>query len=155
MCAGISFHIDNIDPHELDHFFTPEEYQKQRKGDLIETFYWQKKPFLPVEEDGVVHLYEWGNRDVGVKMPKTGWAKIESIQDGLWDWLSPKKVIIPISFGHEKRKWFKTPRGLTGIKVRFHNLTRVYLITAKADLTFISKIGHDRMPALAKIVYIN
>ncbi len=155
MCAGISFHIDNIDSPELDRFFTPEEYQKQRKGDLIETFYWQKKPFLPVEEEGEVHLYEWGNRESGIKLPKTGWAKIESVQDGLWDWLSPKRVVITSDYGYEKRKWFKTPRGLTGIKVRLNDSIRVYLLTAKADLDFKNRIGHDRMPALAKIKYIN
>jgi len=155
MCAGISFHIDNINPHELDRFFTPQEYEKQRKGDLIEAFYWQNKPFLPVEEDGEVYLYEWGNREIGTKLPKTGWAKIESVQDGLWDWLAPRRVIIPSDFGYEKRRWFKTPRGLTGIKVRLNDSTRVYLLTAKADLEFKARIGHDRMPALAKIVYIN
>jgi hypothetical protein len=152
MCAGLSFHIDNLNRKELDRFYTPEEFVKQRKGDILEVFFWQKRPFLPVEEEDGIHLYDWGNRDATVKLPRTGWAKLESLRDGKWDWLSPQKIIIPADRGYEKRKWFKTPRGLSGIKVRYHNLTRVYLITEKASLDFIHLTGHDRMP-VGKIVY--
>ena len=152
MCAGISFHIDKIDPSELDRFYEPDEFEKQRKGDRLESFIWQHRPFLPVEEDDGVHLYEWGNREPFVKLPKTGWAKLESIQDGRWDWLKPQRVIIPSSMGYERKKWFKTPDGLVGMKVRYHNLTRVYLVTTKADQSFRILTGHDRMP-VGKINY--
>lgn len=152
MCAGLSFHIDDIRTEELDRFFTPEEFEKQRKGDMIETFFWQHRPFLPVEEEDGIHLYDWGNREAFTKLPKTGWAKLESIQDGKWDWLSPKRVIIPGLMGYEKKKWFKTPRGIIGIKVRYHNLTRVYIVTTKADQEFLRLTGHDRMP-VGKINY--
>lgn len=152
MCAGLSFHIDDVKAEELDRFFTPEEFEKQRRGDMIETFFWQNRPFLAVEEEDGVHLYDWGNRESFLKLPKTGWAKIESIQDGRWDWLAPKRVRIPCLRGYEKRKWFKTPQGLTGVKVRFHNTTRVYLVTTKADHPFINLTGHDRMP-VGKIIY--
>ncbi|PIR94502.1 hypothetical protein COT97_00975 [Candidatus Falkowbacteria bacterium CG10_big_fil_rev_8_21_14_0_10_39_11] len=146
MCAGLSFDIDIINPDELDHFFLPAEYDKHRRGDRVEVFFWDRKPFLPVEEDDGVHLYSWGNREKDVKMPKTGWAKLESIQDGRWDWLAPKIVKIPSLSGCEKKKWFKTPAGIKGLKVRYHNIIRVYLITQKANQNFQTKIGHDRMP---------
>ncbi|HCC22832.1 TPA: hypothetical protein DF272_01485 [Candidatus Falkowbacteria bacterium] len=146
MCAGISFHIDKINPEELDRFFLPAEYDSHRRGDRVEVFYWDRDPFLPIEEDDGVHLYPWGNREKDLKLPKTGWAKIESIQDGRWDYLAPKLVKIPSLSGYEKKHWFGTPAGIRGIKVRFHNLTRVYLVTQKADQEFFSKIGHDRMP---------
>lgn len=152
MCAGLSFHIDNINRKELDRFYTPDEFDKQRKGDSLQIYFWQKRPFLPVEEDGEIHLYDWGNRDGSVKIPKTGWAKLESLRDGRWDYLRPQKVWIPASMGYEKKKWFKTPQGLTGIKVRFHNITRVYLVTEKANQEFIQLTGHDRMP-VGKLVY--
>lgn len=152
MCAGISFSIDIIEPSELDQFFTPDEFRKQRKGDLIETFFWQNKPFLPVEENNSVHLYHWGNREEFLKMPKTGWAKIESIQDGRWDYLSPKAVCIPSIMGCEKKHWFKTPKGIKGVKVRYHNVTRVYLLTTKASQDFAEYTCHDRMP-VGRIIY--
>ena len=153
MCAGISFYLDKINPHELDRFFTPEEFAKQRKGDIIQTFFWQEHPFLPVAEADGVKLYPWGNRDAGIKLPKTGWAKIESVQDGRWDWLAPQAVNIPSVMGYEKKKWFRTPDGVKGIKVRFHDTTRVYLLTAKASQVFLEYTGHDRMP-VGKIIYL-
>jgi len=154
MCAGLSFHIDNLNRNEIDRFYTQEEWQKQRRGDQIQVFFWQNRPYLPVEEDGLIHLYDWGNKEQLMKLPKTGWAKIESVRDGLWDWLVPKKVIIPSLMGYEKRKWFKTPEGVSGIKIKFHNITRVYLLTQKADQKFIKLTGHDRMP-IGKISYFN
>ena len=154
MCAGISFSIDQIEPYELDQFFTPEEFKKQRKGGLIETFFWHNKPFLPVEENGLVHLYHWGNQDGFLKMPKTGWAKIESVQDGRWDYLVPQAVRIPSLMGYEKKHWFKTPEGIKGVKVRYHNVIRVCLLTTKASQEFVAYTGHDRMP-VGKIIYFN
>ena len=154
MCAGISFPIDTIDAFELDQFFSAEEYKKQRKGDSIQTFFWQSKPFLPAEdESGNIHLYHWGNRDNLLKMPKTGWARLESIQDGRWDYLAPKAVWVPSLMGYEKRKWFKTPAGLKGVRVRHHNITRIYMLTTKADQQFKEYTGHDRTP-VGKIVYL-
>jgi len=44
--------------------------------------------------------------------------------------------------------------GVTAIKVKYHNITRVYLITKKADQEFVKLTGHDRMP-IGKIVYLN
>ncbi|MFH0779608.1 MAG: hypothetical protein V1928_01990 [Parcubacteria group bacterium] len=152
MCVGISFIIDNINARELDKFFLPEEFAKQRKGDMVEVFFWQSKPFLPIEEEGLVNLYPWGNRERGIRMPRTGWAKIESLRDGLWDYLSPKMVRVPSAYGYEKRKWFKTPDGIKAVRVRLHNVTRVYIVTTKADREFYDYTGHDRMP-VGNIVY--
>jgi hypothetical protein len=150
MCAGLSFSIDNINSKELDRYVTPKEFLDKRKNDLFQIFYWDRMPFLPVLEEDI-HLYEWGNRNQTLKLPKTGWAKIESVRDGCWDWLSPKMVTIPSLMGYEKRRWFKTPRGIKGIKVRYHNVVRVYLLTQKSDAVFRKYTGHDRMP-VGKIV---
>jgi len=147
MCAGISFNISELtNPDELTQFFTPEEIKKQIKGETVESFYWQSKPFLPVEEDDGVHLYHWGNREKAWGLPKTGWARLESVQDGLWDRLKPKLIWIPSAYGFEKKKWFKTEGGIKGLKVRSHNLTRIYILTKKASQEFIEYTGHDRMP---------
>ena len=58
MCAGITFFLDKIDETELSRFLTKEEFLKQKKGRMLESFYWQKRPFLPVLEDGEVHLLD-------------------------------------------------------------------------------------------------
>lgn len=146
MCAGIQFSIDKIKPTELDRYFLPGELEKQRVSDFVQVFFWQDRPFLPIEEDGQVHLYDWGNREAGLKMPKTGWARVETVQDGRWDYLSPQIVKIVCDKGYEKKKWFKTPTGLKAIKVKLYNVTRVYLLTTKADQEYLKITGHDRMP---------
>jgi len=160
MCGGISFSLDKIELAELNRFITPKEYEILRKGDSIQSFYWQRRPFLPVLEEGMVHLYDWGNREDEVKLPRSGWAKVEALRDGMWDWLAPKTVIIPCTMGYERRHWFKTPRGIKAVKIRYHNITRVYLLTQKSDRSFIALTGHDRMPVgdinyLNKINYLN
>ena len=153
MCAGLSFHIDHINSHELDRFMTGQELLDARKGDHLQVFFWQKKPFLAIDEDDGVHLYEWGNREKNLKLPKTGWARLESIRDGMWDWLSPKVVRVPADFGYEKKKWFRTPQGVKAVKIRYNNIIRVYLLTMKADQEYLQYTGHDRMP-MGKIVYL-
>jgi hypothetical protein len=146
MCGGISFNINKIDSWELDRFLTPHEFEILRKGDSVQSFFWQRRPFLPVLEGGGVHLYDWGNRDPELKLPKTGLAKVEALRDSQWDWLAPQVVKIPAIMGYQNRRWFKTPCGLKAIKVRYHNIVRVYLLTTKADREFLAYTGHDRMP---------
>ena len=118
----------------------------------LENFFWDARPFLPVEDEGEIHLYDWGNRERGERMPRTGWAKLESLRDGQWDWLSPKVVNIPAFTGYEKKKWFRIVGGIKAVKVRYHNIIRVYMITVKANQDFLRLTGHDRMP-YAKIIY--
>jgi hypothetical protein len=148
MCAGLQFPLDRIERIEFDHFLLPGEFEGKKKGGSFQVFYWDKQPFLPIEENGGVHLYSWGNRDGELKLPKTGWARIESLRDGRWDVFSPHQVLIPCDFGYEKKKWFKTPGGLTGVKVRWQNVDRVYILTQKADQQFLNYTGHDRMPVM-------
>ena len=160
MCGGISFNINRINSWELDRFLTPQEFEILRKGDLVQSFFWQKHPFLPVIENDSVYLYDWGNRGLGLKLPRTGSAKMEAVRDGLWDWLAPQIVKVPSVMGYAQRRWFKTPDGLKGIKVRYHNIIRVYLLTTKADREFFAYTGSDRMPVgeiipLTKINQLN
>ena len=152
MCAGISFPLSLVDDNELHRFLTTKEIAGRADDGYLEIFFWDARPFLPVLEEGKVHLYDWGNREKDLKLPKTGWAMQESLRDGRWDWLSPKLVLIPAFMGSEKKKWFLTPEGIKAIKVRYHNITRVYMITSKASQEYLRFTGHDRMP-MAKIVY--
>jgi hypothetical protein len=150
MCAGISFIDEKIKLAELKRFLTPEELKKQRQDGVSQTFFWQAKPFLPVEENGEVHLYDWGNRDKAVDLPKTGWTKIESLEKGTWNWLKPEMVRIPSLKGYEKKHWFATPGGVQGIKVKQGTKTRVYMLTMPATKNYLNLTGHDRMPIIIK-----
>jgi hypothetical protein len=83
-------------------------------------------------------------------LPKTGWAKLESVQKGTWKWLQPESVTIPSVQGFEKKKWFKTPGGIQGIKVKYKDQTRVYMLTAPATKNYLRLTGHERMPLINK-----
>jgi hypothetical protein len=69
---------------------------------VVETVFWQAHPVLPALIDGEVRLYDWGNRDDQVRLPKTGWMRQESLEAGKWAYLHPQEVIIPAFMGLEK-----------------------------------------------------
>jgi len=58
---------------------------------------------LPVQSKDKIQLLSWGNKDDDVKLPKTGWAKEESLCEGKWNYMHPKLVDIPIDAGYEKK----------------------------------------------------
>jgi hypothetical protein len=148
MCAGISFPLEKIKEEELKSFYTPKEWQEYKNSKIARTYFWQKRPFLPIEENGEVRLYDWGNRDSKNDFPKTGWAKIESLRKGSWDWLNPLIVKIPSTQGCEKQKWFATPGGMQGIKVHQGKQIRIYMLTCPADVKYLKLTGHERMPLI-------
>ena len=146
MCSRIGFSVNLVNKGELSRFLSIKERPRLKKGEFIQSFFWRNKAFLPAEEEGLVKLYPWGSKDSLVKLPRGGCLKLESLRDGHLDWLTPKKIKIPSEMGYEKGHWFKTPKGLVGIKVRYHNLTRVYLLTMKASSVFHEYTGSKRMP---------
>ncbi|GAB4148973.1 MAG: hypothetical protein Tsb009_23040 [Planctomycetaceae bacterium] len=106
-------------------------------------------PELPVEHDGQFCLYEWGNRSGAGKLPKTGWCRMESLEEGKWRWLKPEEVIIPANFGLEKGRWFHIEEGIRGILVRDESeRPHVYMLTEPASHYYRGMTRHDRMPVL-------
>ena len=95
----------------------------------------------------------WGNKDKGIRLPKTGWAREESIKDGKWDYLYPEFVDIPIEDGYEKKTKFKLSSGTKGIVVQKGDDSRVYMITKSASQEYQNETGHDREPLGEKIDY--
>ena len=57
-------------------------------------------PQLPVLQHGQFNIFEWGNRNnKKSRLPRTGWCRQESLDEGRWKWLSPELVEIPASYG--------------------------------------------------------
>lgn len=147
MCAGFAIYYEKLKKAQVKKCFTDAELEKYKKGDELSFFFWQKKPCVPIEENGEVDLYEWGNRDdKKIKMPKTGWCRNESLIEGKWQWLKPKKVHVPVHKGFEKKKWFSTPKGIDAVLVEQNGKKRVYIITEPSSSFFTRLTGHDRMP---------
>jgi len=147
MCAGLGFYIAKINQEEIEDFYSKKEIEQQLDDKILMTYFWQQRPCLPIEEKDKVHLYDWGNRDdKQLKMPKTGWCRLESLQAGKWDWLNPVQVHVPALKGYEKKKWFLTPQGLEAVLVKHQGQKRAYLLTQPSSRFYEKLTGHDRMP---------
>lgn len=146
MCGGVGFKIINIPESELKKYYSPELIRRFKTSERIESFFWQNNAVLPVKSKQGTELKLWGNKDDKVKLPKTGWAKAESLKGGKWNYLRPEIVDIPIDSGYEKKTWFDLPQGTRGVVVKREKTERVYMITKEASTEYKKETGHDREP---------
>lgn len=133
MCGGVQFNYDNQDY----------------------TFYFPNpKAMLPVvKRDGDIILLPWGRRQSQPGgLPLGGWARIESIEKGIWDKYQPKPVKIPAKQFMEKdhqevSHWFQVTAGhyIQGLVARDGGEYRVYIVTITPDR--LNTI-HDRWPRI-------
>jgi hypothetical protein len=156
MCGGVIFPYKKIFAEALSEMYSPEELAEFERTGQVRSLFWQRgQPVLPVEaerdeEDGSPGLtvVKWGNRDKAAPFPQTGWARIDSIEAGKWDHLRPKPVLIPVSYGVEKGKWFPIDSGIMGVLVERKGEERVYMLTDQATPEFLDVTKHERMPVL-------
>ncbi len=156
MCGGVIFPYKKIYAEALSEMYSPEEIAEFERTGQVKSVYWQRgEPVLPVQteadegngEPGVA-LVRWGNRDKNAPFPQTGWARIDSIEAGKWSHLRPKPVVIPVSYGVEKGKWFPIESGIIGVLVERKGEERVYMLTDEATPEFLGVTRHERMPVL-------
>ncbi len=151
MCGGITFKLDDISEEELAIFFMPDELAAFRAMGYAETFFWSRRPVLPASlQPHEIHLYDWGNREKNIDLPRTGWARIESIDAGKWDCLHPKPIIIPAQRGYEKKVWFDIAGGIEGVLVEKDGIVRAYMLTIPSSKEYEAKTKHNRMPKIVK-----
>jgi hypothetical protein len=146
MCGGIAFKISKIPKKELERFYSKFEIEKFEKSGEVESFFWSKKPVLPVEINHKVSLFDWGNRDKAVPLPQTGWAKDESLDSGKWDYLNPINAKIPVEKGYEKGVWFEPKGDFAAVLVEKDNKSAAYMVTKPASEGYKKLTGHDREP---------
>lgn len=145
MCGGVFTNWNRVPKKELGKFLSKSELIKITSGEGLESFFWSQTPILPVEDKSGIHIRKWGNRDKELKLPKTGWAKQESLIDGKWNYLKPEKVKILADRGYEKGVWFDIESGgIEGILVAKANEERVYMVTKEASLDYKKLTGHGR-----------
>jgi len=150
VCGGIGFSYSDIKKDELSDFYTSDEINEFKRDGEVRSYFWQKRPVLPIIVESGIKLFDWGNRDKNIKLPKTGWARIESVIENKWKYLHPTEVIILARRGYEKKVWFDIKNGIKGLLVERDGREVVYMITEKADKEFMANIPHDRMPLLSE-----
>jgi hypothetical protein len=148
MCGGVRFKYDEKLEPALAEIYTAEQLDKARDQGYVESVFWQTRPVLPALVDGDLRLYDWGNRDDTLKLPKTGWVRVESLDAGKWNYLRPTEIVIPAFQGVEKKVWFGIDRGIRGFLVKRDGTERIYMLTLPPTAEYRALTGHDRMPAL-------
>ena len=148
MCGGVRFKYDaSLDP-TLSEVYTTEQLDLARKRGYVESVFWQPRPLLPALVGDKLRIFDWGNREESLKLPKTGWVRIESLDAGKWNYLRPQPVTIPAFQGVEKKVWFGIDHGIQGFLVKRNGVERVYMLTLPPTPEYHALTGHDRMPAL-------
>lgn len=154
MCGGISFSLEGISWEELAGLLLPEELDAFRKEGLGRSVFWGRRPILPVslsrDPKSGIHVFDWGNREKDIDLPRTGWAKYESLQAGRWNWLSPTRVLIPALQGVEKGHWFDIDGAIAGVLVERDGVKRAYMVTEPASEQYLEMTGHGRMPKIVQ-----
>ena len=148
MCGGIRFKYDEALEPALAEVLSPAQREQARASGVVESVFWGARPILPAIVDDELKIYDWGNRDAELKLPKTGWLRIESLEAGKWNYLRPREVVIPAFQGVEKKVWFGIEHGIRGFLVRRGEQQRVYMLTLPPTPEYRALTGHDRMPAL-------
>lgn len=154
MCGGIAITFSDVTEEELLFFFPPEIVARLRAAGRVESFFWSPRPLLPVffsgQAGGKPRLIDWGNREKEIPLPRTGWAREESLQQGRWDHLRLKGMMIPARQGYEKKVWFDIAGGIDGVLAEKDGIVRAYMITLPADEAYAKRTGHDRMPKIRR-----
>ncbi len=147
MCGGITVHWQTV-PQELaqQYGFLPVSVGSQKH--VLRFLYRDPVPRLPAFFHDQLDIYPWGNRDnKQSRLPKTGWAKAESVDQGKWNWLHPEPVEIPASHGVERGVWFPIEKGMRGLLVKDEqDRPHVYMLTQAASPEYAAMTKHERMP---------
>jgi len=135
MCGGVRYQVD---------------------GKEISVYFPQPGAVLPVRNhDGSAALVIWGRRkEEEGHLPKTGWARLDSIKSGKWNQYQPRPVLIVVDGFMEKdingkSHWYMVTKGqyIQGLLAREGEERRVYVVTIPPAEPLDMAV-HDRWPRL-------
>ena len=124
------------------------------RGSSVRTYFPNPKAVVPIlKKDGNIELKTWGRRKHQLgHLPLGGWARLESIQQGVWDKWFPKPIKIIVDQFMEKdieskSHWFELPKGqfIQGLLARYENESRIYIVTIVPEMP---DAVHDRWPRI-------
>ncbi len=150
MCAGLAVERRSIPDALVEKYRLGDRVVTRKEGIEPEMHFLYRAPkaLLPVWIGNELTVLEWGNRDNKLsRLPKTGWARVESVEQGKWQHLRPEKVDILAAYGLEKGVWFQVSEGMKGILVRDEQKQpHVYMLTKQASHYYEVMTRHDREP---------
>ncbi len=155
MCGGVIFPYKKEYGETLAQYYSQAEIAEFEKSGQVRSLYWQRgEPVLPVltvseaDEAPKYELLLWGNRNKDIPLPQSGWARLNSVEEGKWSYLRPQPVLIPVTYGVEKGKWFEIEHGIKGVIAQRVHEKRVYMLTDDANEEYLAVTRHARMPVL-------
>lgn len=120
----------------------------------IRLYFPNPKAMLPVRKrNGDVCLLPWGRRsEQPGRLPRGGWARLDSVYSGRWDRWFPVPVKIPVKSFMERdieghSHWYDLTRGkwLQGLVARDGYEQRVYVVVVEPEM---EDAVHDRWPRI-------
>ncbi len=151
MCAGLSVERRAIPNELIKKYRLEDRIVKRQEGaeeEIHFQFYRSPMALIPAYYGGQLDIFEWGNRsNKTTKLPKTGWCRTESLEQGKWKYFYPEEIDIPASFGLEKGVWFQITEGMKGILVKDEaDKPHIYMLTKPASHYYEVMTRHDREP---------
>ncbi|GBE44975.1 hypothetical protein BMS3Bbin11_00054 [bacterium BMS3Bbin11] len=120
----------------------------------IRVYFPNPRAMLPVRaKTGEIQLLAWGRRsEQAGRLPRGGWARLDSIYSGRWERWFPVPVKIPVKSFMEKdieghSHWYDLTKGkwLQGLVARDQYEQRVYVVTIEPEM---EDAVHDRWPRI-------
>ena len=128
--------------------------QYSYQGEMKRVYFPNPHALLPVRlKNGDISYLPWGRRETQPgRLPLGGWARHQSIQQGVWNKWFPKPVKIIVDQFMEKDKnseshWFELTKGqwIQGLLASNGDEKRLYVVTITPIL---QSAIHDRWPRL-------
>lgn len=117
-------------------------------GDEVRVSFMRNGALLPVHYGGENQLIMWGNK-VNAGVPRTGYCRVESLEAGKWQWLSPERAVVLASSALVNGVWFQVRQGIEAVLVRdARGEKHCYILTQPSTHYFKVMTGSLRMPML-------
>lgn len=126
----------------------------KHNNQTIKTSFPDAKAHLPVRtRNGNIRLIPWGRRKHQIgELPIGGWARLDAINNGIWDPWFPRPVKIMVNQFMEKdiendNHWYELTRGqcIQGLLARHNNESRVYVVIIAPEMP---DAIHQRWPRI-------
>lgn len=125
------------------------------KKETLRVYFPNPRAQLPIlMRDGNVSLLPWGRRkEQKGNLPLGGWARLDSINAGKWEYTQPTPVKIAVDAfmekdHHKDSHWFNLEDGqfIQGLIAHYNDEKRIYVVTVEPDS--LTRQIHDRWPRI-------
>lgn len=152
MCQALRFITRNLSESQLEPYYNTAQIRALKQRPYLDQYFWVPQTVLPLYTKTGILLRPWGNQSDYLPVPKTAWAKLESIRNGNWGHLEPKPVLIAAEAYLDGGFWWPLASGLTGLAIKIEGLELVYVVTKVASEKHKQISGLERQ-VIGEIIY--